>query len=47
MIGFVSLVFVLFIGKYGMGVFMIMFGVLSIVFLVVVLKFGWEKVLVK
>lgn len=47
MIGSVSLVFAPFIGKYGMGAFTIILGILSIVFSAVALKSGWEKVLVK
>lgn len=47
MIGSVSLVFAPFIGKYGMGAFTIILGILSIVFSALALKSGWEKVLAK
>ncbi|HAK1505758.1 TPA: MFS transporter [Listeria innocua] len=47
MIGSVSLVFVPFIGKYGMATFTILLGVLSIVFSATALKSGWKKVLAK
>ncbi|MBF2474598.1 MFS transporter [Listeria seeligeri] len=47
MIGSVSLVFALFIGKYGMGIFTIALGIVAIGFSAVALKSGLEKVWIK
>ncbi|MBC1482887.1 MFS transporter [Listeria sp. FSL L7-1509] len=47
MIGSVSLVFAPFIGKYGMGIFTILLGVVAIGFSAIALKSGYEKVLAK
>ncbi|WP_270996808.1 MDR family MFS transporter [Listeria seeligeri] len=47
MIGSVSLVFAPFIGKYGMGIFTIALGIVTIGFSAVALKSGLEKVWIK